>query len=282
MPNQEKLIPKRIHHLWINFGKNKPIPDEYIPFIESWKNHHPDWEFFLWDDAKIHHFLVEYFPDWVNWYNGLSAPILKCDAIRWFILYIYGGVYADTDLKCFKSLECLRHFDFVAPWTNILFGYNNCFLMSQKKSVFLKHALEALQGKRWCNIKNSTIATAYFAGPMFLNKQIKLQTARHPHWNFRSLMRPKEVSIRFAHEDDAVTKHTFIRHESKSEWGIGKGIRYDFLRLFICILILLFLLWMIKKCCKFCCREHQLSTSATTSKQADMLASRPQQDDVMQ
>ena len=42
-------IPKLIHHIWLG----SEIPKKYLDFINGWKNKHPGWKFFLWDDEKL-------------------------------------------------------------------------------------------------------------------------------------------------------------------------------------------------------------------------------------
>lgn len=44
------MIPKVIHYCW--FG-GKPIPKEYLGYIESWKKYLPEYEIKRWDESNF-------------------------------------------------------------------------------------------------------------------------------------------------------------------------------------------------------------------------------------
>ena len=44
------MIPKVIHYCW--FG-GKPIPKEYMKYIDSWKRFLPDYEIKRWDESNF-------------------------------------------------------------------------------------------------------------------------------------------------------------------------------------------------------------------------------------
>lgn len=94
-------IPKIIHQIWIG----SPLPDKYLPLIASWQEHHPDWEYILWDDAMIEAFgLVnkEQYDRSTNWGQ-------KADIARYEILYRLGGVYVDIDFECLRPFDIFHH-----------------------------------------------------------------------------------------------------------------------------------------------------------------------------
>lgn len=77
------------------------MPDTYVRFGESWRQHHPGWEIRLWTSSDL---------------PPLSCPdgFERCrnfgeasDLLRYEILTRYGGVYVDTDVECLRSLESL-------------------------------------------------------------------------------------------------------------------------------------------------------------------------------
>jgi len=91
-------IPKKIHQIWVG---DKPIPKLYQKFMQSWKDHHPDWEYYLWTDKDI-----EDFP-WINktLFDAAKNPGMKSDIWRYEIIYRYGGVYVDCDMKNKRPLD---------------------------------------------------------------------------------------------------------------------------------------------------------------------------------
>lgn len=92
------LIPKVFHHVW--FG-GKPMPEEFRDYINSWRKHHPDWKFKLWNEDNI--FPLQNQAE----FDSAGQPAQKADIARYEILLRKGGVYLDTDFECFKSIEPL-------------------------------------------------------------------------------------------------------------------------------------------------------------------------------
>lgn len=90
-------IPRIIHQIWLG----GPVPTEVQGWMESWKRHHPDWEYRLWTDANI--------PTMDNdsQYNAASAYAVKADLARVEILRLHGGVYVDADYECFRPIDPL-------------------------------------------------------------------------------------------------------------------------------------------------------------------------------
>jgi hypothetical protein len=100
------MIPRTIHHIWIG---PDPLPDDHKPWIESWKRHHPDWEFRLWTEDNLPEDPVR--PEILE---RLRAPVERADILRLEILYRHGGVYLDGDLECLRPIDpVLEGEDFV-------------------------------------------------------------------------------------------------------------------------------------------------------------------------
>jgi inositol phosphorylceramide mannosyltransferase catalytic subunit len=91
------MIPKILHQVWIG---NKKMPKEFVIWRKNWRKLHPDWEYRLWDDEKIKEF--EGINQYLERARGLSS---KANVVRLFVVYKYGGVYADTDFDWNKSIN---------------------------------------------------------------------------------------------------------------------------------------------------------------------------------
>lgn len=96
-------IPKVIHRIWVG---GKPIPEEYERYWETWKAHHPDFEFKTWGDAD----LDAAFPGDTAIAVARSGPVqqrhaITSDIARLLILRKFGGLYVDTDFECLRSFE---------------------------------------------------------------------------------------------------------------------------------------------------------------------------------
>ncbi|KAK6178715.1 hypothetical protein SNE40_011236 [Patella caerulea] len=94
-------VPKIIHQTW----KSTEVPQIFIPWVKSWYKQNPDWEYWFWTDASARQLIEERYPSFIPIYDGYTEPIRRADAMRYFILYEFGGVYADLDIENIKSLN---------------------------------------------------------------------------------------------------------------------------------------------------------------------------------
>mgnify|MGYP001189972376 FL=1 len=97
----EPNIPKIIHQIgpkdkskWhSNWKKCHP----------SWKKHFPEGEYvhMFWSDVDdLRNFIKNKFPWFLPVFDNYPFHINRIDAVRPFILYEYGGIYADLDFEC--------------------------------------------------------------------------------------------------------------------------------------------------------------------------------------
>lgn len=96
-------IPQIIHQVWS--GKYGPIPQKFAEFAETWKTHHPDWEYKLWNEDAINRLIKEKFPQYKRQFDNIPFDIQRWDVIRYLILFAYGGLYADLDYQCLKPFH---------------------------------------------------------------------------------------------------------------------------------------------------------------------------------
>lgn len=52
-------------------------------------------------------FIINYYPGFVSTYDHYPNPIQRVDAVRYFILLKFGGVFIDIDFECFQNIEPL-------------------------------------------------------------------------------------------------------------------------------------------------------------------------------
>ncbi|TQE30197.1 glycosyltransferase [Streptomyces ipomoeae] len=102
MPAQ-KTIPPLIHQTW----KDADLPPAWQDWAESWRLHHPDWGYRLWTDADNRAFLQEHYPWFLPVYDGYPEAIMRADAIRYFLLDHFGGVYVDLDFECLRPIDAI-------------------------------------------------------------------------------------------------------------------------------------------------------------------------------
>ena len=100
------MIPKIIHQIWIG---DKPIPDKFKKYIESWKKFNPDYQYILWDNKKVTKLNSRIIKDILN--NKELSNVVKSDFLRYFILKENGGIYVDTDFECLRPFDYFLKYD---------------------------------------------------------------------------------------------------------------------------------------------------------------------------
>lgn len=96
-------IPKIIHQTW----KDTRIPPEFEVWIKSWLEKHPDWEYWLWTDESARELIKNKYSHLLDMFDGYTEPIRRADALRYIVLYEYGGVYVDMDIEALSSINPL-------------------------------------------------------------------------------------------------------------------------------------------------------------------------------
>jgi len=97
-------IPHIIHQIWL--GGN--IPEQYKKYAETWKKHHPGWQYKLWTDDDVKNIFLSK----EDLFHSATNLGMKSDILRYEILKQYGGIYIDTDFECLRPLDPLMHFNF--------------------------------------------------------------------------------------------------------------------------------------------------------------------------
>ena len=103
-------IPHIIHQTW----KSDLVPSYTVPWITSWRRHHPDWQIWFWNDSDVSMYISKKYPQYLELFNSYATQIQRIDAARLIILYEFGGIYADLDVECLRPLDKLfRKYDCV-------------------------------------------------------------------------------------------------------------------------------------------------------------------------
>lgn len=100
---EEPKIPKIIHYCW--FG-TKEIPDEQKKFIDEWHQICPDYELRLWNEHNYDLSKCRYIFE--AYKEGCYAFV--ADYVRMDVVYQYGGIYFDTDVRLIKNIDFLRQY----------------------------------------------------------------------------------------------------------------------------------------------------------------------------
>ena len=153
-----KAIPKLIHQTW----KERQVPPSHAAYQQSWLTHHPAWEYRLWTDADNRAFLAQHYAWFLPIYDYYPQPIMRVDAVRYFILYHYGGLYVDLDFESLQPVDdYLASNDIVIglePPSHALGGAHmadrpfdqllcNAFMASAPRHPFWEHLFKVLVGQ---------------------------------------------------------------------------------------------------------------------------------------
>lgn len=153
----EDLVPPILHHIALgdNEGRWK---HRWGESVQTCLDIHPGWESHIWTDDKASQFVAEKFPELKGLWDSYRYPVERIDALRYMILYAYGGVILDMDLKCKRALGPLRRFSFVAPEAHPI-GFSIGFMMASKGNAFIGNIVRnlAVYNKAWLGLPYATV-----------------------------------------------------------------------------------------------------------------------------
>ena len=90
------MIPALIYQTW----KSKTsLPENFAHWRASFARLNPGYSLLLWDDADNRQFIADHFAWFLPTYDGFPQEIFRVDAVRYFFLYLHGGIYVDLDLS---------------------------------------------------------------------------------------------------------------------------------------------------------------------------------------
>lgn len=98
-----------IHQIYWDFNGDKKYIDipEFKDNVDETKlfckKHNLEHK--LWDLKDCQKLIEEDFPDYLELWNDFRFPIQRCDFIRYCILFKYGGLYLDCDIRPMRNLE---------------------------------------------------------------------------------------------------------------------------------------------------------------------------------
>ena len=175
-------IPRIIHQVW----DTDRIPRQVLPWMETWSAMNPKWEHWLWSLNDVRQLLASQFPELLVLFDSYPHNVFRADVMRYVVLYVFGGVYADLDSVCLRSFEELATGEdcMVSEETyeHVFVVHDqlkstlvNGILICRPRHPFYKQLIDALP----------TYAGYYFGdvmyatGPIFLDKEFQKYTLKH-------------------------------------------------------------------------------------------------------
>ena len=244
------MIPKIIHQTW----KNETIPDKWKNYHASWKKHFPgpEYKHILWTDKDNREFIKQNYNWFLDTFDNYPKNIQRADAIRYFILYHYGGIYADLDC------EVRENFYQYLDQNNINLAES---IHSNEKRNTMNHLMASNKNnEKWKKVftnlekKKKLGSTIQSTGPAILNvlkdENINLLSCkdfnplkRRPWW------RHTIENTFFTTLDEEKIKHwdsAKVVHHSSESWYTEEA--YHYIKTYgIFILIILIVLYFLYK-----------------------------------
>ncbi|KAH9938218.1 nucleotide-diphospho-sugar transferase [Fomitopsis serialis] len=199
-------IPRILHQTW----KTETLPEKWADVSQGCRDLMPDYDYMLWTDASSREFISENYPWFLETFDGYKYPIQRADAIRYFILHHYGGVYLDLDIGCLRPLDPL--------------------LVYPPRHPFMEQLIHGLMGFDHSWVLNYP-TVMFSTGPMFVSAQYGLYTSTHPATlaqpggELRVL--PKALYGKNAKPGEA--PHSFFSHYYGSSWHADDAAFIGFL-----------------------------------------------------
>ncbi|KAL8908227.1 MAG: hypothetical protein Q9207_000948 [Kuettlingeria erythrocarpa] len=164
--NMARYIPKIIHQTYIN----ESVPEHWREAQRSCIDLHEDYEYKMWTDAKSRELIATEYPWFLNTFDNYSQPIQRADAIRYFVLAHFGGIYIDLDdlfQGCNRRLDPLLSYPAWVRRTAPT-GISNDAMGSTPQHPFFLTVIESLRAydKNW---RLPYITVMYSTGPLFLS-----------------------------------------------------------------------------------------------------------------
>ena len=94
-------FPRVIFQTW---KSRAIIPTNYRHWRQTFIDTNPDCRVVLWDDADNRAFIADRFAWALSVYDGYPQEIFRADAVRFFFLLEFGGLYADIDTECLRPV----------------------------------------------------------------------------------------------------------------------------------------------------------------------------------
>jgi inositol phosphorylceramide mannosyltransferase catalytic subunit len=105
---EPSVIERNIFQTW---KSKSELPANFRYWRSTVIDLNPEFKQFFWDDADNRAFLATHYPWFLETYDAYPLEIYRADAVRYFWLYHFGGIYVDIDTECLRPLSdlCTAH-----------------------------------------------------------------------------------------------------------------------------------------------------------------------------
>jgi mannosyltransferase OCH1-like enzyme len=125
------MFPKIIHQ---TYKSEAQLSDAQKRSQRSWKQQNPGFAYMFWSDAENRKLIQEHYPWFLATFDGFPHNIQRADAVRYFILHRFGGVYVDMDVDASKPITPYLN---VHASSDVILGVSACRMFDGHVSNFL-------------------------------------------------------------------------------------------------------------------------------------------------
>jgi len=149
LPEQPKIIPRKIWQSW----KVDPtrFEDRDVERARTWTTKNPGWRYEVLTDDNAdeyvsYHFGPEHFhrPDIIHVYKSLNAKVIKSDLLRYLIMYVEGGLWADIDVEAIRPIKSFIPKRFDEAEIDMVIG------IEVDEPAFFDHAVLGSKSRSFC------------------------------------------------------------------------------------------------------------------------------------
>lgn len=163
-----ETMPRLIFQTW----KTREVPEQWREAQRSVVAQNPGWTYVLLTDEDNLAIVRRYFPAYVPTYLGFEHDIQRADAVRYMLLYLWGGVYLDLDYVALRSFDAIvldRRVGLL-PSNNAAGSVTNSLMCSMPRCDFWLECLNetARPLPWWAVTKHLRVFTS--TGPFMLNR----------------------------------------------------------------------------------------------------------------
>ncbi|KAL4224319.1 hypothetical protein ACF0H5_017774 [Mactra antiquata] len=172
--NGQPKIPHIIHQTW----NSQCVYEENIPYIQSFVNKNPDWEYYFWTDKSARNLVKERHIYLLSYWDNVRRGVQRGDILRYVVLYEFGGVYADVDVENLRPLDRVTtKYSCIIPTEplehnviryRIPYLINNGIILCSPKHPFMKMLLDKLLD----HSEDTNVLSA--TGPLFVTRQYNI------------------------------------------------------------------------------------------------------------
>jgi len=218
-------VPKIVHLTW----KSRTLPTRWKKIIDAWKRTNPDWKIMFWSDVDNRNYIAKNYPDFLPVFDSYPYNIQRADAIRYFLLKDFGGVYCDMDIEVMGSLN--EYFDNNPPGDVFLVKsgnvpvFTNCFMASKPGAPFWDDVIKELRNPEipWYAVSKHFLVM-FSTGPLMLNNVVNKT-------KYIISYLPRNVFMAYSISDDTsiIKEGALLKNHNEGSWNSWDSLFINFM-----------------------------------------------------